>query len=142
MKKIWIHKKVYSLDMPLNDIEKDLETELRDYFKTEIGVSVKMVGDNVVEVLFHRTMNVDAHEDTILEQDTWLLTGEGHDNFVPAYSSAGSFAHFPNMVYYIDKTDFEDAYKRNAEFYSGCKIKKVTVTEWSTMLILRVEFEQ
>lgn len=139
--RIWLHKKVYDLEtMPTEDIEKDIEAELLDYFKTKMGVSVKKDGDKAVEVLIHRTMNVEAHDDTILEQDTWLLTGEGHQNFVPAYSAAGSFAHFADITYYIDKGDFETAYKRNAEFYGGSKIKKVAVTEWTTMLVLRIEF--
>ena len=134
--RIWIFGKVYDMENnPIADIEKDIEKRLKDFTKVDIGVKLDVSKGNMIEVVFHRGLNEIVHIDTILEQDSWLISGEGYKNFVPAYG-IGSFSHFPNILNYIDRKQFCVDYKKNALYYGADKVKSVRIYELPNKLIL------
>lgn len=138
--KIWFFGKVYDLDqMPEVDIEKDIDARLKEFTGQELGVSVNVVDDGY-EVIVHRSINVEVKDGSILEPDSFLISGEGYSGFMPEYQSIGNFAHFPGFLHYFDMPEFEKACKRNVEYYTGQKVKKAMVTEWTNMLVLNVKF--
>lgn len=139
MKKIWVFGKVYDLfSMPLQDIKKDIEARVKDFVNVDIPVTID-VNNKYVGIAFHRGLNEKLCVGTYLEYDTWLLTGEGYNGFVPVYSF-GSIAHFPNMLYYIDENDFLKSYKKNFDYYCNTKIKKVSVYEGATILSATIKY--
>ena len=138
--RIWVFGKVYNMDsMPIADIEKDMEKRLNDYIPYNIGVKITLLYDNEIEIVYHRGLNVEVSNDEIIEQDSWLISGEGYKGFVPAYSTTSGFGHIISAYYYIDKTDFYDAYMKNAAYYGADKVKHVEIDEYPNMLVLKIQ---
>lgn len=107
--------------MPEVDVEKDIEARLKEFTGLELGVSVKVVDDGY-EVIVHRSINVEVKDGSILEPDSFLISGEGYSGFMPEYQRIGNFAHFPGILYYFDLPEFEKDCKRNVEYYTGQKV--------------------
>ena len=138
--RIFVFGKVYDLDnQPIVDIEKDIETRVLDFTKVDIAVKININSPKSYEIVFHRGINVSpGNGNTILEQDTWLISGEGYNGFTPVYRMACN--HFPNMLYYIDLQAFCHNYKNNAEHYGADKVKKVRVEELPLSLTLELYY--
>lgn len=138
--RIFIFGKVYDLDnQPIVDIEKDIAKRVTDFTTVDIGVRIYQDAGEI-EVIFYRGINFNTDDDVLLEQDTWIISGEGYKSFVPAYSTSACFSHPMDACYYIDKYDFCNIYKRNAIFYGADRIKDVDVQEHPNMLILMLRY--
>ncbi len=135
MKKLFIMGKVYDIDdCPIEEIKTDIENRLFDFTKNKMPVSIE-VKDNYAQITIHRGINVELHDKMILEQDSWILTGEGYNGFSPVYSMP-NFSHYPDMVFYLELDKFTKVFKNNAEHYTGSKLKKVSISELPTSLTI------
>lgn len=142
-RKLYFMGKVYDMtSTPIADIEKDIEARVQDYTKVFIPVKIKEVSDNEVEVMLYRGVNEEMKSDWILDQDKWLITGEGYNKFMPQYGGGGFYHAGLNAVYYSDKDDFIANYKRNAVYYGGkrSRVKDVIVDEQQNYLKLNVKY--
>ena len=140
MKRIWVFGKVYDLEsLPIADIEKDIEKRIYEYIPYNIGVRITIQNKNEIEIVYHRGLNVEVGNDEIIEQDSWLISGEGYKGFVPAHSTTSGFGHTISAYYFIDKNDFYDAYKKNASFYGANRVKHVEIDNYPNMLVLKIK---
>lgn len=137
-KKIFVFGKVYDLGiMPTTDIVKDIEARLKDYTGVEIWVLIEVLEKEIV-IKMLRGLNAEFKKNAIIEQDRWLLTGEGYQDFRPVHSS-GSFSHFQSCLYYFDVDDVRDNYKKDAVFYGASRVRDVEIDEnaWHLNLTLK-----
>ena len=131
---IWFFGKTYDLDqMPVEEVENDIEERLKDYTKVDIGVSIMARADGY-DICLHRSLNVELHNGCILEADTFLISGEGYCGFMPEYMSIGSFSHFQCFTHFFDLPEFENTCKRNLEYYTGHKVRYVKISEFTNQL--------
>lgn len=137
---IWLFGKVYDDSMPVADIEKDIETRLKEYTNVEIGVCLT-VNDDGYEVALHRSLNVDPKESCILEVDTFLISGIGYSRDMPEYRNIGDPEHQSLFTHYFNLAEFEKACMRNIKQLTGQRVKSVKVKEWVNMLVLDVKFD-
>ena len=78
-------------------------------------------------------------EGKIIEQDSWLITGEGYKGFSPV-NSAKTFPHYPNINNYFDIDDVCSDYQKDVLYYGASRIKSVTIKETSVMLSLTLMY--
>jgi len=142
-RKLFFMGKVYDMaSTPIADIEKDIEARVQDYTKVFIPVKIKNVSDNEVEVMLYRGVNEEMQTGWILDQDKWLITGEGYNKFMPQYGGGGFYYAGLNANYYSDMNDFIADYKRNAVYYGGkrSRVKNAVIDEQQNFLKLNVKY--
>lgn len=140
-RKLYFMGKVYDMaSTPIADIEKDIEAKVQDYTKVNIPVSINVVSDKEVEVTLHRGFNEQMKQGWIIDQDKWLISGEGYQDFMPQYGGGGMYYAGLNAVYYEDMDDFIADYKRNAIYYGGkrSRVKDASIDEQQNYLKLTV----
>ena len=137
---IWLMGKVYDpSETAVDEVEKDVEARIFDYTKSKMRVKIGLSDDYTVTSI-NRRIDAKVSKGMMLEQETWLLTGEGYNGFMPIYSAYGCFAHFPGINYFIEAYEFAKAYKENFEYYTGQKIKKVYANSGVESLTLRIKY--
>ena len=139
-KKIFIMGKVYDMNiLTTREIEKDVQNRLQDFTRTDIEVHL-IVNDHsiIIEMLRYIDDSL-LSEGRIIEQDSWLITGEGYKGFSPV-NSAKTFPHYPNINNYFDIDDVCNDYQKDALYYGASRIKGVTIMETSVMLSLMLMY--
>ena len=142
-KKLWLTGRVYDFaTIPIPVIEQDIEARLLDYTGVKMSVRIKNTADNEVEVMLYRGINEKMQTGWIIDQDKWLISGEGYKNFMPQYGGGGFYYAGLNAIYYSDMNDFIADYKRNAVYYGGkrSRVKDVVIDEQQNYLKLNVKF--
>ncbi len=141
-KKIFIMGKVYDTGtLTTLEIEKDVEGRLLDFTGIKIGTHIDIDDQsNSIDIRMTRYINNSlVSVGKILEQDTWLITGEGYQGFSPV-NSAKTFPHFSNIDNYFDIDDVCKDYKKNALYYGASKVKDVSIQEASSELSLFLKY--
>lgn len=139
-KNIFLMGKVYPKNTPMNEIKRDVEARLLDYTKVQIGVELNELSANELEIILHRGLQEKMEPGTIIEQDTWLLSGEGYNGFMPEYRLPMVGHIVPNAIYTVPTDDFIDNYKRNASFYGSSRVKDVFIDEQPNYLRMVVKY--
>ena len=137
---IWLMGKVYDLsETAVDEVEKDVEARLLSYTKCKMRVKIGLSeGYSVVSI--NRNIDADLEPDMLMDVDTFILSGEGYQGFVPVYSMTAKIPIPANAECSICKADFEYVYKKNFTYYTGQKIEKVYINEWPTMLTVRIKY--
>lgn len=141
-KKLWYMGEVYDLaNTSVSEIEMDIEKRLLDYTKLPLKVQIKEISTNELEVKLIRGLNEPIRQGSILEQDCWLITGEGYNDFVPIHTIGFYYAGL-NALYYRDMNDFVADYKRNALHYGGkrSRVKDVMIDEQPNSLLTVITY--
>lgn len=139
-KNLYLMGKVYDMTTPIADVERDINARLLDYTKLELTVHISERSKNELEITLFRHMDNVAEQGWIDERDTWLITGEGYNGFVPEYSLPHVGHIIPNGNYYEYVKDFIKFYKRNAVFYGGSRVKDVAIESNSDYLRMIVKY--
>ena len=139
-KKIFIMGKVYDMNiLTASEIEKDVQNRLRDFTRTDIEVHLIVDDHSIIIEMMRYIDDSLLSEGRIIEQDSWLITGEGYKGFTPV-NSAKTFPHYPNINNYFDIDDVCSDYQKDALYYGASRIKGVTITETSVMLSLTLMY--
>ena len=128
---IFIFGRVYDLDdLTIDQIEKEITERMIDHTRVKnIKVNINIRSKNSVLVNIGRNLDLELDEDTILEQDTWLITGEGYEGFMPRYCMKPPFPHSPNINYFFDRDEFIRDYKKEAVYQGASRIKNARIVE-------------
>ncbi len=141
-KKIFIMGKVYDTGtLTTLEIEKDIEDRLFDFTGIKIGTHID-IDDQSKSIDIKMSRHIDeslVSVGKILEQDNWLITGEGYQGFSPV-NSAKTFPHFPNIDNYFDIDDVCKDYKKDALYYGASRVKDVSIKETSSELSLFLKY--
>lgn len=140
MKKLFFFGKVYSPNTPIIEIKCDIEARLFDYTKVEIIVEINELSKKELEIILHRGLKEKMRSESILDQDTWLILGEGYNGFVPKYPLPPRGHIIPNAIYSVATDDFVDCYKKNAVHYGGSRVKNVVIDEQQNYLRMVVKY--
>ena len=139
-KKIFIMGKVYDMNiLTTSEIEKDVQERLRDFTRTDIEVHLIVEDHSIIIEMMRHIDDSLLYEGRIIEQDSWLITGEGYEGFSPV-NSAKKFPHYPNINNYFDIDDVCSDYQKDAVYYGASKIKRATITETNLMLSLTLMY--
>ena len=139
-KKIFIMGKVYDMNiLTASEIEKDVQNRLRDFTRTDIEVHLIADDHSIIIEMLRRIDDSILSKGRIIEQDSWLITGEGYKGFSPV-NSAKTFPHYPNVNNYFDIDEVCKDYKKDALYYGASRIKGVAITETSVMLSLTLMY--
>lgn len=110
MKKLFFFGKVYPQNTPIIEIKRDIEARLFDYTKVEVIVEMNELSKKELEIILHRGLKETMRSESILDQDTWLISGEGYNGFVPEYALPPRGHVIPNAIYSVDTDDFIDCF--------------------------------
>ena len=140
MKKLFFFGKVYSKNTPVIEIKRDIEARLFDYTKVKLNVELNELSEKELEIIMHRGLKEPMRPESILDQDTWLISGEGYNGFVPEYALPPRGHIIPNAIYSVATDDFIDCYKKNAVHYGGSRVKNVVIDEQQNYLRMVVKY--
>ena len=140
MKKFFFFGKVYPQNTPIIEIKRDIEARLFDYTKVEVIVEINELSKKELEIILHRGLKETMRSESILDQDTWLISGEGYNGFVPEYALPPRGHVIPNAIYSVNTDDFIDCYKKNAVHYGGSRVKAVLIDEQQNYLRMVVKY--
>lgn len=145
MRKFFIFGKVYDLDtQSIPEISGDITNRMRDFTGIDsISAYIELTSPSSVLIGIERNLDRSyIQEGSILEQDKWLITGEGYQKFKPQYCMAPPFPHFPNVNYCFDMNDFIKEYKKEAVYWGATKIQEAKISEGTQEMLLRVSFSR
>lgn len=142
-KKIFLSGTVYDLSCTApHEIESDLNKRLFKQIGKALTTHVSIDDANkTFTVRIDRSFSHDFQfkDDSILQQDEWLITGEC-ESFQPAYRPLNPLLPLGAVVYDY-KDDFIYNYKKNSAYYGAAKrIKSVEVEETMTYLKFTLRF--
>jgi hypothetical protein len=140
-KKMFYFGKVYDTKiLSIEEIKYDIEARLFDYTKVQLDLEIKELSRNELEITLHRAVNEQISPDNMLDQDTWLISGEGYKGFMPKHGLPPRGHVILNACYYVFTEDFVKTYKQNAVHYGGSRVKDVVIDEQPNYLRMVVKY--
>lgn len=144
MKKIYFMGEIYDFaqQTPLA-IAQNIEKRIKEFTGQDIPVVCKILSNKEIEVTINRRYGQDARVEMspgmIFQFDSFLISGEGYQGFVPEYNMHGH-PNFPNMHYYYGNDQFLDCYRKNAQHYGASRIAGAEIESTDNYLKLKIRF--